>query len=250
MLTRGVTINHRVHETGGPNASMGDFVEAALDFPAVLFSFLLLVVIGYWMVVLFGGLGVDALDAGRHGIGTEGAESADGAGTDGADSGAGLSDAGLSGLLTAAGLGGVPVTVVASLLIAVAWFASLAGTVLLPGAALAVVVLIAALAVAWLTTRLLVSPLRRVFRTDSGPSRNAFVGRLCVIRTTRVGTDFGQAEVHAADGSSAIVQVRQTGTDPLGTGSTALIYDYDPDGELFWVIPRPGQGPTPGQRNN
>ena len=136
---------------------MGDFIEAALGFPAVLFSFLLLVVIGYWMVVLFGGLGVD-VHAHGHGTGPDGAsaDGTDSAGTDGADAGTGLSE-----LLTAAGLGGVPVTVVASLLIAVAWFASLAGTVLLPGGAFAVVVLLVALAVAWLTTRLLVSPLRR-----------------------------------------------------------------------------------------
>ncbi|MGH1554761.1 hypothetical protein ACRAWF_31065 [Streptomyces sp. L7] len=39
--------------------------------------------------------------------------------------------------------------------------------------------------------------------------------------------DFGQAEVRAADGSAATVQVRQTGNDALAGGSTGLLYAYD-----------------------
>ncbi|MGO4757230.1 hypothetical protein AB4212_52960 [Streptomyces sp. 2MCAF27] len=40
-------------------------MRAALGFPAVLFSFALLVVAGYWLVVLIGGAdGVDAFDGG------------------------------------------------------------------------------------------------------------------------------------------------------------------------------------------
>ena len=78
------------------------FVGAALGFPAVVFTFALVVVIGYWVLVLLGGLGIDALD-----------------GEDGSD------------FLDGLGLGGVPAAVVLSLLIAVAWFVSLAGAVLL-----------------------------------------------------------------------------------------------------------------------
>jgi hypothetical protein len=64
---------------------------------------------------------------------------------------------------------------------------------------------------------------------------------MCVIRTSRVDLTFGQAEVRAADGSAAIIQVRQHGNRPgeeiLKAGSTALIFDYDADGEFFWVMP-------------
>ena len=48
---------------------------------------------------------------------------------------------------------------------------------------------------------------------------------------------FGQAEVRPADGSSALVQVRQSGDDTLGSGSTGLLYAYDEPGEFFWVAP-------------
>jgi hypothetical protein len=101
---------------------------------------------------------------------------------------------------------------------------------------------------AWLGTRLAVLPLRRVFQDQVAASLRDFVGLPCVIRTGRVGPDFGQAEVTAPDGSSAIVQVRQpamdvpvAGTAADGTGltagSTALIFDFDPDGRFFWVMP-------------
>jgi hypothetical protein len=173
------------------------------------------------------------------------------------------------GPLGAIGLGGVPPTITLSLLIALAWFASLAGSVLAGGATpsppLAVAVLAAALAVAWLGTRLAVLPLRRVFREEPAASLRDFVGRTCVIRTGRVGVDFGQAEVTADDGSSAIVQVRRHALDTardtapdtapdvrppgssgaaveaaLTAGSTALIFDFDPDGQFFWVMPYDG----------
>ncbi|WP_424534788.1 hypothetical protein ACOZ38_31945 [Sphaerisporangium viridialbum] len=236
---------------------MGEFVDTALSFPAVIFSFLLVVVVGYWALVLLGGAGLDVLDA----------DDATGAGHD-------------IGPLGVLGLGGVPATVAFSLLIAFAWFISLAGTALVgsPSGGTRAALLAVALAWAWVVTRLLVLPLRRVFAVHRAPSRNDFVGRICVIRTGRVGADFGQAEARASDGSSAVIQVRQlqwpghalrdglgvepasrggNGPEPsaardpsahpgdsrgrregvLRAGDTALIFDYDADGEFFWVTP-------------
>jgi hypothetical protein len=78
---------------------------------------------------------------------------------------------------------------------------------------------------------------RRLFAFQPPHSRLDFVGRTCVIRTGRVSSDFGQAEVSASDGSTAIIQVRQTGHDEFRPGSVALIYEYDASGEFFWVVP-------------
>ncbi|HEX5598152.1 MAG TPA: hypothetical protein VFX61_19375, partial [Micromonosporaceae bacterium] len=179
-------------------------------------------VVGYWALVLFGGFDAEAeVD---------------------------VDDPGLVGWF---GLGGVPITIVLSILIAVGWFVSLAGTALLNhlGVAtasrigLSVVVLLVALIGGWLAARLFVRPLRRIFSGGQEVSRSSFVGSLCVIRTGQVTVDFGQAEVTAADGSSAIIQVRYSGDRvqqpeaALTAGSTALIYDYDVAGEFFWVTP-------------
>ncbi|NMO53857.1 hypothetical protein HH310_22070 [Actinoplanes sp. TBRC 11911] len=168
---------------------MGGFVDAILNFPTVLFTPLLIVVIGYWCVVAFGGAETDPF--------------------------------------------GLPILVPASLFVLFAWFGCLAGNEFVPGWW----VLPGAVLLALLLTVSLTVLIRRLLPKGAEPSRADFVGLPCVIRTSRVTDTFGQAEVHARDGSSAIVQVRQTGPDEMGAGTTALIYDVDPDGDFFWVIP-------------
>ncbi|UQA92438.1 hypothetical protein [Streptomyces halobius] len=192
---------------------MTEFLDVSMRFPAIVFSVALVVVLAFWLLVLLG------------------VTEADGFGTD-------------TGL-AAAGLGGVPVTVTASLMTVCGWLTSLGGSVLLrragfqgPGRTVAdVALLLLSLLVAWWVTRLLAGPLAKVFPDEPGPSRLDFVGSTCVIRTGRVDTHFGQAEVTARDGSTAVVQVRQTGTDALPSGSTGLLYAYDEAGEFFWVAP-------------
>jgi hypothetical protein len=200
---------------------MGGFLGAAFGFPAVLFTFLLIVILVYWALVSTGVLSLD----------TEGGDADAGEGAD--------------GMLDRLGLSGVPLMVILSAVIAIAWFVSLVGTSLLNGAGVATPirvviglgVLLTAVVFAFVGAWGLSRPLRRLF--DSGPavSRRAFVGRECVIRTGQVSGDFGQAEVTAEDGSSALVQVRQTGQDTFTAGSRAVIYDYDEGGEFFWVVP-------------
>ncbi|MFF2079860.1 hypothetical protein ACFVXG_34510 [Kitasatospora sp. NPDC058162] len=255
-------------------AGTGEFFAAALAFPTALFSFALVVVVGYWLLMLIGGLGFDALHgghgvghqlgaghaghvgpvghvghgAGGHGVGGSVAHGASGGhgagggtahgghGADGAHGGHRTGHHG--GVLDALGLGGVPATVAVSLLVALAWFVSLAGTVLTTGAPARGGVFAVALVASWAGTRVLVRPLRRLFPEDRPVTRGDFVGRVCVIRTGRVTADFGQAEVTAGDGSTATVQVRATEADPdLTAGRTALIYDYAADGEHFLVAP-------------
>lgn len=192
---------------------MTGFLDATLAFPTALFSFLLLVAIGYWVVVLLSLVDVDPFDG--SGVGHD------------------VGDAAVSAI----GLGGAPVTVVLTVLIALAWFLSLAGNAAMgsiPVARLAV--LPVALVGAWLGTRSVVVPMRRLLPDHPPPSRLDFVGRPCVVRTGEVSPEFGQAEVTADDGSTAIIQVRLTGY-AVGVGWVGLIYDYDTEREAFWITP-------------
>lgn len=179
---------------------MTDFFTIALSFPTVIFSFLLVVVAAYWLVVITGLFELE-------------------------------DDA------TWLGLGGVPAGITLSLLIAFAWLLCLIGSVVVASGGLLIAVPFAAAAGAWFAVRGLVVPLRRLFPEGDRHSRGDFVGQMCVIRTGTATPDFGQAEVTAADGSSAVVQVRTTGQDRLARGQNALIFDYDKDGEFFWVMP-------------
>ena len=204
---------------------MGGFLRAVTGFPTVLFSFALAVVVAYWVVVLAGGAHVHGGHAGHGGHHGHGGRHSHG------------------GLQKVLGLGGMPITVAVSLVVAFAWFGALTGQVVLGGRH-GGALLPAALAVGWSGARVLAWPLRRLMPAPAPPpSRRDFVGRGCVIRTGRVGPDFGQAEVRAADGSSALVQVRQSLDEAAGPGSvlragaSALIYDYDAEGEFFRVMP-------------
>ncbi|MFC4376858.1 hypothetical protein ACFO5K_22465 [Nocardia halotolerans] len=200
---------------------MGEFLAATLSFPTALFSFALLVVVGFWLLVLVGGAETELLDGEESGTAVGG--------------------------LDALGLGGVPVTVAITGLVALSWFASLVGTVAVTAIGLSgiaalfagVLVLVAAVVAAVAGTRLVVIPLRRFFRADRQPSRDDFIGRVCVVRTGRVDTEFGQAELTSADGSSALIQVRLSTTHaetaPLRYGDSAVVFEYDPATDTFWV---------------
>ncbi|MFE4329552.1 hypothetical protein ACFRQM_08840 [Streptomyces sp. NPDC056831] len=213
---------------------MQEFLSAATAFPAVLFGAALVVVVFFWLLVLAGAADHHSFD--------------------------GDLDTGM------AGIGGVPVTVSVSVMVAVGWFTSLTGTVLLhrsgvtgiTRAWLACAVFAGALLIAWAVMRVLVRLVRRRFPDEPPPSRQDFLGRVCTIRTGSVSSDFGQAEVAAADGSTAIVQVRLLGPADdavLTSGCAGLLYAYDDEGEFFWVSPydkaldpgppkpRPGTGP-------
>lgn len=213
---------------------MRGFLGAVTGYPTVVFTFALAAVVGYWVLVLVGG---------AHPHGSRGGHGGHGGGHHGHGHDGGRH--GHAGPARVLGLAGVPITVAVSLVVAFAWFTALTGQVWLGGGArwfLAPVALVGG----WLGARLLVTPLRRLMPEPlPPPSRRDFVGLGCVIRTGRVGPDFGQAEVRAADGSSAVVQVRQTLDDAAGpggllrAGASALIYDYDVEGEFFWIMPDP-----------
>lgn len=195
---------------------MGEFVEAGTAFPTAVFTAALVVVVVFWLLVAVGVADSDGLDSG----------------TD----------------LSAWGLVGVPVTVAFSFVTALSWFLSLSASVLLAAAPWSgavrsgaeTVLLIVVPILAWRVTRVVARPFTTLFPDEPGPSRQDFVGLTCTIRTGRVDSAFGQAEVAARDGSTAVVQVRQPcqpGDDPLTLGSTGLLYAYDDAGEFFWVAP-------------
>ncbi|WP_017556300.1 hypothetical protein [Nocardiopsis baichengensis] len=199
------------------------FFNAAFAFPTVLFSIPLVVVVGYWLTALLGVLDIGLLDG---------------------DAGDGEAPGGLAGVLAAAGLGGLPATVSLSLLIALAWFTSLVGYVVivflgLPAPLLiaaSLLVLVIAVMVAWgLTSAVAVGVRRLLPGTARVRTGGDLVGRTCTVRTGRVDDGFGQAEVVFDDGSSMTVQVRTIGGELLESGETALIFDHDAEGGLYRV---------------
>lgn len=169
---------------------MTEFVAAALAFPTVLFSLLVLVVLAYWLTVALVGMDFDAPV--------------------------------------------LPISI--SMFVVITWFAALVGTVLTPESKLRYAVLAGALLIGALLTKILSIPVRNWTKPEKPASRNDFVGRTAIVRTARVTENYGQAEVTADDGGTAVVQVRAAQSTELKAGQTALIFDYDAEGEFFWVV--------------
>jgi hypothetical protein len=210
------------------------FLSTAFGFPTVLFTPLLAVVAAYWALVLVGATDSELLDA----------VDADGAAT------------GLSAAMDRARLGQVPVTVALSMLICVAWFVSMMGAIMSSLLditstplllALGAVVLLIALVAAWAVTSGLVMTVARFLPRRHGDSKHELVGRTCVIRIGEAGEAFGQAEITTAGGAAITIPVRTTGGEVLPLGSTALIFDHQPEDDVFLVTHfdaalDPGQG--------
>lgn len=247
---------------------MSEFLTAILAFPTVVFTILLGVVIAYWLFVLLGALDINLLgDADLDGHGTDvavgGHGHADlhvaghGHGHDlhvdghGHVHGAGheidhadhhgdgdVEEAGgLAGLIQSLGLGGVPVTLMLSLLILAAWgFCIAAMQALGAGGAgwLAVATSLLSLGLAVPVTAVLIRPLRRFFTTIEAPRNRDFLGKVCTITTLRVDERYGQAEIEDG-GAGLVVQVRSTDPGRLSRGDRALIFDYKD--EVFYVAP-------------
>ncbi|WP_433699458.1 DUF1449 domain-containing protein [Nocardiopsis sp. CA-288880] len=228
---------------------MGLFLDTALGFPTVLLTPALVVVAGYWLFVAVGAADPDLLDGvdadgdavglsafmGRVGLrGTAPKASVEGGGPSRAQrpTGGGGRRA------------GVPVTVALTALVCVAWFVSMIGgimTNLLDTTstplllALGAVVLLIALVAAWAVTSGLVMSLQRFLPRRTEDSKHELVGRTCVIRIGEADESFGRAEITTAGGASISIPVRTTGGEVLPLGSTALIFDHSPEGDVFLV---------------
>jgi hypothetical protein len=87
----------------------------------------------------------------------------------------------------------------------------------------------------WVSVRL--GGVVEVPATSARPAPHLFVGRTCLVCTSRLGPTYGRAEVTTAGGPSTDMQVRLAGKATHAAGWTVLIYGYDPTGNCFWVTP-------------
>ncbi|HEY0093476.1 MAG TPA: hypothetical protein VGB96_04095, partial [Archangium sp.] len=191
------------------------FLDAILAFPTVLFTIPLGVVVGYWLTVMVGAVGLDLLD-GDLGDFALGAKAGAGEVLEGGLKGAveGGAKAAVEGgakaslesvkggasFLEVLGFGGVPVTVSVSFVVFLSWLLSLAfarpakeALGALPGAlvigGLATLCFAGGLVLAGLVVR----PLRPMFAVQQAPRRSELIGRVCVIASGRVDGKFGHA---------------------------------------------------------
>ncbi|WP_100448876.1 OB-fold-containig protein [Glycomyces xiaoerkulensis] len=210
---------------------MSEFLDIALSFPPIVFSFGLLLVVLYWLTVILGALDVDIVDFGT-------------------DSDAEVEAGG--SIWSAFGFGAVPFTVVLSLWITLGWIVTVLGTtwirnaeeVAVPGTISGVATLVAGIGVGMLGAKLLSRPLSKVFAEAPATAHRDLIGKVCVVRTSTVTTAAGQAELTEDDGTVHLLNVRRSPHEPpgiedelFGRHSKLVIFDFDEDEEVFLVVP-------------
>jgi hypothetical protein len=252
---------------------MTQFLEAILAFPTVFFTVLFGIVMGYWLTVIIGAVGIDLLD-GDFGAGAleGGAKAAVEGGVKAAFEGGakaaleGGAKAAMEGGAKAAmeggakasleggakastsfievlGLGGVPVTVSLSFLIFFSWLLSLAITQpakealgVLPGALLSAGVGMLSLVAGTVAAGFAVRPLRPMFAIHHAPRRSALLGRVCTINSGRVDGKFGHATIEDG-GAGHILNVVCDKANELTRGSQAVLLQYDSARDAYEVEP-------------
>ena len=190
---------------------MQAFLQIALGFPTFIFGVLLLVMLLYWLIALAGMLEHDALDHWLHfdthhdgwHLGSE-----------------------LAGLLLKVGLGGIPLTVILTMLLLFSWLVSYVGAHFLQAPAswglvqiaIGLAIMAAAVVVGFAITVVVLRPVRRLLQKvapDDAPK--ILLGRSGLVRSAMVSPTQGYGSVE--DGGAGLnVQMRTAaGELPRGT---------------------------------
>jgi hypothetical protein len=234
---------------------MTEFLAAILAFPTVLFTIPLGVVVGYWLTVMVGAVGVDLLDgdlgdfalgakAGAIEGGVKGAvEGGAKAAMEGGAKAALEGGAAGASVLEVLGFGGVPVTVSVSFVVFLSWLMSLAfgrpakeALGALPGALVIGGLAALCFAVGLVLAGFAVRPLRPMFVAHQAPRRSELMGRVCVIASGNVDGKFGHATFEDG-GAGLLLNVVCDKDNQLTRGQKALILAYDAARDAYEVEP-------------
>jgi hypothetical protein len=209
---------------------MEQLLDVASQFPTVIYSILLGIIIIYWIVGLLGVIDLDF----------SGDTDLD------LDGDIGSSANSLSGLFLTFGLTGVPVTFVISILILICWLISFylqlylltwlpdGWLYYLVGAISNVMIFFISLPI----TAIMIRPLKGMFKNVETTSSNNLVGKDATIATSTVSETFGQARVFN-NGAEILVDVRCDPEHIFKQGDKVLVIQYLKENHAYIVAPYP-----------
>jgi len=239
---------------------MNEFFGVVLSFPTVVYTTLLIVVLVYWLVAIVGLIDFNSgpdLDIG----GDVDADFDFDAGSD-VDAGADIGDvhhghldgqieishehgqvSTLASYLVAIGLGGVPFSVVVSLVTIFSWIVSdVAASLLLPLVpgdtlrfAAGTGILVVAFALSLPISAFFVRPLRKLFVADKPMTKASLVGQKCRIDSGMVNEKYGRAVIVTEQGDQFHIYVVADTPNKLTRGSVAFVAEYDETKNVYHV---------------
>ena len=217
---------------------MQQIIEQATTWYNLPITILLVVVILYWLLAIFGLVSSDAfdfdLDAADADVDLHPDLDHSVDAHHGGGGGLGLA------VLKFLNFGQVPGMVVISVFVVLLWLGMVIGNFAFNAAGLALVALIVFLPVflfAALLTKALTLPLVPLFKSlhEEGDTHETIVGRECRVRSGKVTEESGQAEVDR-EGASFLINIRiAPGREPLVKGDPAIVVDHDIEGDAYLV---------------
>jgi len=210
--------------------SMEQLLEVASQFPTLIYSTLLGIVVVYWLVGMLGlvdlGLAGDAdLDVD-------------------VDSDIDVSVGGLTGLMLTFGLTGVPFTLVISIIILICWLISFylqfyiltwlpdGWLYYLLGSVSSFIVFLISLPI----TAIVIRPLKGLFKSVEATESHHLVGNSATIATGTVSETFGQARLFN-NGAEILLDVRCDPEHILKNGDEVLLIEYLTEKHAYIVAP-------------
>jgi len=207
---------------------MEQLLSVASQFPTVIYSTLLGIVVLYWIV---GFLGLVDLDF---------------AGDVDVDADVDVSVGGLTGLLLTFGLTGIPFTLVISIIILLCWLISFylqfyilswlpdGWLYYLAGAVCDFIVFLISLPI----TAIIIRPLKGMFKSIETTTSNHLVGKDATVATGTISDSFGQVRIFN-EGAELLLDVRCEKEHDLTMGDKVLLIEYIKESHTYIVAPHP-----------
>jgi hypothetical protein len=217
---------------------MDAFLAAISAFPTSMLSVLMIAAMLYWLLVIVGALDLDLLHLGDHDVGHDGGDH---------DAHAGHNP---NAILEFLRVGQVPITIIVSVFVFVAWSVSLFATVLvkpiLPDWSwwvLGLAVLAGALIAAFVITGIVVAPLAKLFSIKGVNNADDLIGKMVEVTSSTVDARYGTARYDRPTGEDVLLNVTCEPHHTLKRGEQAVVMDYDRAAGTYRIAPLPHTRP-------
>ncbi|MFM2090306.1 MAG: hypothetical protein RLZZ127_795 [Planctomycetota bacterium] len=204
---------------------MEPLLTALLAVPTVVFTALLVVAVLYWLLVILGALDLDLLHLGDH------------------DAHAGENHFAVLEFLR---VGQVPITVIASVFVVIAWIVSLAATMFLRPAVpewswwlFGAVAFAAAVVAGYLGTGAVCAGLAGLFAIRGTSTATSLVGRVVEVTSSTVDARFGTARHDRPTGEEVLLNVVCDPVHVFARGDQAVVMEYDAAKGVYLIAPLP-----------
>ncbi len=208
-----------------------EFLRELVTIANLPITILMILVVLYWLMVILGVLGMDAIDLD---LGMDADVDLD------LDPGLDADAGGIFGeALAFMHLGEVPVMIVGSMVVFFMWLLTVASNLVLNAEHsvwVSVAFVVPNVIISFLVSKAIIWPFLHIFKNDESlvQTRENMIGETGVVKTSQVTEKFGQVEIQI-DGPAIVINARTRAGEQLAKGDCAKIIAYNSANDTFTV---------------